>query len=328
MPDGTPYWSSLKHSDILVSMIITSYTLKHFGDLTELITSIRRQQSLDLLEVIFVIEKDKDLFDKTISRLSQITEFSSLILYYSHLDGMSEARNKGSEFARGKFVAFIDDDVVLDKGWLESLVYTMEKYDPIVITGPSHPIWVGTRLDWLPVELSWIVGSTEWFDCHKVTPIRNAWGNNMVVKKTEFLQIGGFSTKYGLHSARRRRWFDPPSEDVDLSLRLNQRFGKQVLYVPSMSVGHKVPKRKLSWKFIIQRSYSIGYQRHVIQKIYQNNSANLLSLETSLIPNLLALWPRSLVTLFKSPKKGMNTLAALFIILMFSSLGFVDRRPY
>jgi glucosyl-dolichyl phosphate glucuronosyltransferase len=322
-------WVSRELRNPLASIVVTSYTSSRLPDLADLIISVKRQDDLNLLEVVVVIEKEMELFEQVTSLLSSMQELASVVLYYAHLQGMSDARNRGCLACSGRFVAFVDDDVVLDDGWLRAAIKVMTYSDAIALTGPSHPIWTDPPLNWIPKELSWIIGSTQWTNYRGITKIRNVWGNNMVVRKKEFLRIHGFSNKYGLHNASRRRWFDPPSEDVDLSIRLTNMFHKPILYVPDLSVGHKVSRRRLSWRFIVQRSYSIGYQRYAIKKLYRYDpKKDPLNTEKSMIPYLLNLWPKSVMLFFKDPKKSLNVITTLSLVICFSLIGYLDRRPY
>ena len=268
-----------------VSIIVTSYSYGRMKDLIDLIKSVREQKQLDRLEIVLVVERDKRLFDEIRNLLSGMADLKSKVLFFERLSGMSEARNKGAEASIGKYLAFLDDDVVLDRSWSINLISTMQNTNAIAITGPSRPIWVDRELDWWPSELSWIIGSTEWFHSKEAIRIRNVWGNNMIVKREEFSRVGGFRKEFGLQSASRRKWFDPPSEDVDISFRLRRSYGDEILYVPGLSVGHKVSQRKISWRFIAQRSFSTGYQRHAIARLYSQD--NFKSIKLFLLSNTL-----------------------------------------
>ncbi len=330
--DHESKWTSdLKSRDqLLLSIVVTSYSRRRAGDLRDLFESVTKQGSLDMMELIVIIEKENALFDYVKRVLNEIHSLSSTVLYFPHIGGMSGARNIGAEESRGKFIAFVDDDVILDEGWFASLSRVVNSHDIISITGPSHPLWGSTKLDWLPRELSWLVGSTDWFDCHALTEVRNAWGYNMAVRRSEFLAVHGFTERFGLHNASRKRWFDPPSEDVDLSLRLVNRFGKPVLYVPGFSVHHKVLSQKVSVFFMAQRAYSLGFQRKSIRMAYSKLKAegSPLSLEMSLVPRMLLLLPKSMAKAPKSPTRSLHIISSVVIVLLFAFLGHLDKRAY
>lgn len=309
-----------------VSIVVTSYSTNRFRDLADLIRSLACQEKSEVAELVVVVERDEELFQKVVRLLKQSHCIRSYVLYYNQLNGMSDARNKGAKASTCDFIAFVDDDVVLDEGWLDNLLRTMESTNAVAATGPAHPIWIGKPVDWFPKELSWIIGSTQWLDHDRITRVRNVWGSNIVLRKDAFMAIGGFSNEFGLHSASRTKWHDPPSEDVDISIRLTMKYKKPILFVPGLSIGHKIPSRKISLGFVAQRSYSVGYQRHSIRRLY--GEYNNLSFEKSLIPRIVALLPSALLTLPKSPRKSMNILMTSTLVLLFATLGFFDRRGY
>lgn len=315
----------------LVSLIVTSYSSGRLRDLTDLLMSVAIQEPIDLIDLIVVIERERSLFEKVVTVLTSLPKLNSSVLFYSNLNGMSGARNVGAAASSAKYVAFVDDDTILEKEWLRSFRETVNNNDVVAITGPSHSLWTGSRLGWFPRELSWLVGSTEWFDCESLTEVRNMWGHNMAVRRYEFLAVNGFSEGLGLHSVSRSRWFDPPSEDVDISLRLRKKFRIPILYVPGFGVRHKVPLRKISLAFVAQRSYSTGYQRRAIKdesSAMIHSRKNSLYIERDLIPRMILLLPKSFVAIPKSLTKSMNIITIIFVAMLFSLLGYCDRRSY
>jgi GT2 family glycosyltransferase len=314
-----------------ISVIVTSYSNERLQDLKDLLDSVASQKPLDQIELVVIIERERNLFEEVTAFLRTKVGLSSSVFFYPKLNGMSEARNIGATMSCGRYLAFVDDDAILEKEWLRSLEDAIDEQDIVAATGPSRPLWVGRELDWFPKELSWIIGSTEWFDSNSLAELRNAWGQNMVVRRDEFAAVNGFCVKYGLHGATRSRWFDPPSEDVDLSLRLREKFGIPILFIPGLSVRHKVKGRKISLGFVAQRSYSTGYQRRAIKNQYLrigNLSKEPLSLERGLIPRMLTLLPRSAAGFPKSPRKSANVIVVAFVSLLFSALGYLDFRTY
>ena len=318
--------SVLHTTDPSISIIITSYSILRLNDIVDLLRSISNQGNLELIQIVLIIERDKQLFDSIKRFLGEGKWFNFAAIYYKEIGGMSRARNIATQYSLGKFLAFLDDDVILCQNWLQTVIRLSSRSDWIGLTGPSSPVWVGEPVNWFPPELSWVLGSTDWFDNGDEVSIRNAWGNNMVVRKAEFVDVGGFIEDYGLRSASRTTWTDPPSEDVDLSIRMTRKFKRPILFLPGLKVGHKVLQSKLTWRFMAQRSYSTGFQRRAIEKLYdRSGEQNILRMEKSLIPRMLVLIPRSLFSLFRKPRDNLRILGALVLVLVFSSLGYLKK---
>lgn len=91
-------------------------------------------QTLDKkrFEVIIILNGAKEPF------FARITEYISnseldFKLYYSESPGVSNARNIGLNHVESTYIAFVDDDDVVSKGYLERLLIVAEK-DSIVIS--------------------------------------------------------------------------------------------------------------------------------------------------------------------------------------------------
>jgi glycosyltransferase involved in cell wall biosynthesis len=56
--------------------------------------------------------------------------------------GLSNAKNAGVRAAAGRVLVFTDDDVVLDRRWLATLVAALESHpsDPVVVGGKIVPV--------------------------------------------------------------------------------------------------------------------------------------------------------------------------------------------
>src|SRR6266545_4700766 len=63
--------------------------------------------------------------------------------------GLSHARNKALEEARGKYIAYLDDDARADAHWLEALVHTFEKTKAAAIGGRVWLDWDGEKPVWV-----------------------------------------------------------------------------------------------------------------------------------------------------------------------------------
>jgi succinoglycan biosynthesis protein ExoM len=70
--------------------------------------------------------------------------------------GLSNARNAVIAEARAagtKLLAFIDDDEMAPKAWLQALLDTNEKTGAIIAAGPSYPFFANAPERWMPIEV-------------------------------------------------------------------------------------------------------------------------------------------------------------------------------
>jgi len=71
--------------------------------------------------------------------------------------GLSQARNRGVEEARGDWLLWIDDDVSVDREWLTAYVRAIEAHsDFSVLGGRILPELEGSPADWLIAGMRWV----------------------------------------------------------------------------------------------------------------------------------------------------------------------------
>lgn len=312
----------------LVSIVITSYTVKRLKDVCELIDSLAKQ-TYQSIEVLIIVEKSQELYDKLEEYISNrykdgLSRNIRLILCKNDL-GMSQARNLGAKIAKGSIIAFIDDDAVPSNEWVEEIVRTFEM-DPSIIgvTGQALPLWEGRSMDWLPKELHWIIGATTWYDDYKMQDVRHTWGMNMAFKRNDFLACGGFSAMYGLKSGEMEGIARFPHEDVEFCLRLKKR-GGHIVYNPSIKVFHKVSSSKVTLRFFVKHAYIQGFAKRVVKELTRKYGYDnyILSREHNLLRRiLLILIPNTIRKIFRKPKLALHQLFIIVTVLSFLAIGY------
>ncbi|MDG6921173.1 MAG: glycosyltransferase family 2 protein [Nitrososphaerota archaeon] len=255
---------------VKMSIIVTSYTSERMGDIQDLLRSIRNQIEQDY-ELVYVTERDVNLRN-AVEREALTLGLPARVIHNTGPPGLSEARNLGMISASGDVLGFVDDDVLLDKGWTKAVVGAFQRHpDTVGLTGPAYPLWVGTPIEWFPREFDWLIGCTRWFEAHSPIRVSNCWGMNMAFRRRDLLDIGGFSAT----SLEKSRYLRPGSgfhsdsafkhgemaEDVDVSLRILQASKGSLFYIPEMKVFNKVYPYRLSKHYIIARSSWVGYSR-------------------------------------------------------------------
>jgi glycosyltransferase involved in cell wall biosynthesis len=305
----------------LLSVIITSYTAERLNDVFELLDSIKGQTYTNI-EVIFVAERSKELYEKVKDYGEKIGLPGFKVLFNYGEPGLSQARNLGIKHANGQIIAFVDDDVVLSSCWAKELVRTFMLDDDIIgITGPALPLWEDKSMDWFPEEFHWVISCTSWTSFNEVTDIRNVWGHNFSFRKEAFSLCGLFNTKYGFPKGTYEGFL---GEDNEFSMRVKAVTKKRIVYNHRVLVRHKVHKYRLRWRVIIRRSYWMGYSRQILRRQYKTSaSENLLNLEQRLLKNVFAHFvPTALKNLLRQPSKSLRRLLVATISLICISLGY------
>ena len=293
----------------MISIVITTYDSDRLGDVSDLLESLRLQSCQDF-EIIYVTERDERLS----SRVSNLLKSKGINGFVIHNDGpwgLSESRNIGVMHSNGGIIAFLDDDVLVKKDWVQSVVDAF-KFGPDVIgvTGPAYPLWIGCPLDWFPPELDWLIGCTRWYHSKSVRKVRNGWGMNMAFTRDAFDKAGLFSVETGYHRG-------PIAEDVEFSMRVRRETGKAIYYIPDMAVFNKVYPYRTNPRFILARSSWIGYTRRAIRRLENTSERADFSMPLTVIMALVGLSPSS---------RGPGTLrrTKLTLLVLFSlGLGFV-----
>jgi len=156
--------------------------------------------------------------------------------------GLDFARNRGMREATGAFLAYFDDDVVVDPGWLEGFVDAWAAHpDAAAVTGPVLPLELATRAQ---VEFERLGGFRQAF--RRTRFGRTLTGNpfypcgpgifgagcNMTVRRDVLRALGGFDEALDTGAPL------PGGGDLDIFYRL-ARGGHPIVSEPRCLVLHQ-----------------------------------------------------------------------------------------
>jgi glycosyltransferase involved in cell wall biosynthesis len=287
---------------MLVSVVVCTHSLDNYPNLLEAVDSLLAQTHRET-EVVIVVDGNKELYQRVVAdygsskspegsrRLvdsnpsnGRIVDRGAIkIVLLEENRGISAARNTGIGAAQGDILAFLDDDAVAERGWLESLVATYQEFDAIAVGGRVLPLWLDRRPDYLPEELYWLVGTThKGFAKEKVTEVRNTFGPNMSFRREVFQKVGLFNKNLGF--ARRGTSYTQ-AEEAEFTLRMKQKLGQGVMYDPKALVYHKIPPSKVRVEALLKRAFYQGYSKALLRKLHP--SADSIAVERSYLKTLL-----------------------------------------
>lgn len=169
--------------------------------------------------------------------------------------GLSHARNTGWRNAKGEYVAYLDDDAVASRSWLEKILKVFETVQPKpgCVGGKVEAIWEAPRPHWLSEAMVPYLTVVAW--SNTPTIVRDGWwlvGANMAFAKSVLQTAGGFNSSLGRIGNRLSS-----NEEIALQ-RLLVKKGHCCYYHPEVAVAHHIPASRLSKGWFFRRVFWQG----------------------------------------------------------------------
>jgi len=180
-----------------ISVIIPTYNEEK--DISECLRSLEKQTYKDF-EIIIV---DDGSTDKTIEI---IKNFKKVKLIRGEHKGPGVSRNLGSKKARRNILVFVDADMTFDKDYLKNLIKPILEDRTGKIIGTTHDYELVKNLNsvW---SRCWGKVRVDYRDSNNKDKISNDAVIFRAIKKSEFLKMGGFNSKYG-YADDQTFWFE------------------------------------------------------------------------------------------------------------------------
>jgi len=226
--------------------------------LNQLLDSVRNLDDIGRIRPEIIVS-DNDSRDNTFEHVNSVAQdFPTTIRVIKVLrGGKSAAINDAVHAASGDVLAFLDDDVVVDRMWLRAI----EDY----FHNGKHRVGQGMiRLQSPATDDPEIQKLIQRYRTvprleHKpdLTEVHSLNGSNFFVFRELFDQVGGLDERLGPGASG-------TSEDVDLAHRL-VRSGTVIGYAPKAVVYHRVDRSRLTDEYFKQSHWRQGRSRFLIR---------------------------------------------------------------
>jgi len=302
---------------MLVSVVVCTHRTDHYEEVTRAVDSLLKQTHPEI-EIIVVVDGVEESYQKMILHYGSQSHIRVIATERSL--GAFGAANVGVKAARGEIVAFMDDDAIAERTWVENLIDAYREFDAIAVGGKILPVWCFGRPDYLPEEMDWLVGVThEGFAEENAVEVRNTFGPNMSFRREVFERIGLFNEELA---------FAPPfyiqGAEADFGWRMKQELGKGVIYNPEAVVYHQVSQSKVKVRALLKRAFCQGYSKALLRRL--NPSGGVLTVERSYLKRLLMKnIPRRIKGCFSRLDRAteIKKLSFLIALILSITIGFL-----
>jgi glycosyltransferase involved in cell wall biosynthesis len=232
---------------VKISAIICTYNGEKF--LSKTLDSLK-QQSLDKNDYEIVVV-DNNSTDATASiTKSFMTDYPELNMQYALQvkAGLSYARNKGIEVAKGAVIVFIDDDAQANTDFLAAHLQVYTTYPNAAGSGGKviADYYNGETPEWISTYIDGLISVIDLGDVVKQFQGKYPIGCNMGFKRSVVQEMGGFNTEITYRS---------DEKFVFLQLQKNKY---DIYYTPNAIAYHHIPAQRLTYQAIVKVSQITG----------------------------------------------------------------------
>ena len=172
--------------------------------------------------------------------------------------GLSNARNRAIDTARGEYIVWTDDDVVVEPGWLRAYADAFRRWPgAAVFGGRIVPRYEPSAAKWVVENEAILRGAYALRDLgNEVLPLsitehRIPYGANFAIRSNE-QRAFRYDPNLGL-APNRRRYYD----EIDVIVRLLES-GETGYWIPDAVVKHCIGPEKQSVRYLTQYFMGLG----------------------------------------------------------------------
>ncbi len=224
-----------------LSIIVCTYNREKY--LSRCLDGLAKQNNIDpqSFEILLIDNKSTDNTKTICNNFISQNKTLNIRYIFEETPGLSNARNRGWNEAKGTFVAYIDDDAIPATEWTQEALSLINRHKNKNLGAFGGPV---VRYAEVPLP-NWVPDDYGNFDAGLTEkPITSLFGCNMVIKKSLLEQFGGFNPNLGMHGKK----IAYGEEDEIFIKMLNANI--PILYSPGIKVQHLLRdyQLKMIWR--------------------------------------------------------------------------------
>ena len=237
-----------------ISVIICTYNRAEL--LKDCLDSLGQQKlSADQFEVLVVDNHSTD--DTRTLVEGYLSTLSHFRYIFEEKQGLSFARNRGYSEARGEYLVYLDDDVIIKNDYLSNVSRVIKDHRPDIMGGPVYPYYRSPRPGWFRDEYE----TRKYEAVSGFSTSCSITGCNYIIRRDVLEAQGLFNPDLGMVGKKVRLGEE---KVILVHYRQGTPSEKQrVYYSLECPVQHYVPAKKMTLLYRLERSFTNG--RLVIQ---------------------------------------------------------------
>jgi glycosyltransferase involved in cell wall biosynthesis len=245
-----------------------------------------------------VIVIDNNSTDSTAGLIRDLMPEHTHLRYFMELEqGLSSARNRGWREARGRYVAYLDDDAKAPPDWLAKAHQIIIEIQPALLGGPYYPWYNSRKPPWFLDQFG--TNELDTIPRFLEPPSSNLSGGNLFICRDLLEKIGGFDVNLGMTGQNLAY-----GEETALQILIRQQYpDEKIYYDPELRILHLVRDEKMTFRWRVRELFWRGvYQVRVQSGYYHGEPASARPLKI-LVKSMLRLALNLTVGLMKYDRR-------------------------
>lgn len=235
-----------------ISFIICTYNRDKY--IYECLSRLAKNTVQEGWEIVLVNNNSTDSTAAECERFAQDYPKTDYRYFVETQQGLSYARNRGIQEAKGDWFVFLDDDAMVGEDYIARLQQHLAAHPEAgAFGGQIEPFFEGETPNWLN---PWAMGFVSAIDLgDEVIPFaKNKYpiGANMGISRKTIENVGTFNTALGRTGNNLMG-----GEEKDIFNRIRQA-GVPILYFPHIKVRHCIPPKRTTTEFIAKLGDGVG----------------------------------------------------------------------
>lgn len=247
----TPFFMS---KSVAITFIICTYNRADYLDDT-LSSLTGAEPPISPVEILVVDNNSEDHTPGVADRYKKM-DLPAIVVrrVQEENQGLSFARNRGIKEASAPVIVFVDDDVRVEKYYINAWLQFFRDYQGVQAAGGKiHVQFDDPRPGWMSRFLLPLLGHHDHGNSVKLYRRPDyPFGGNMAFRKDLFNQFDPFDTELGRIGKELKA-----SEEKELFQRL-KKYGVEVHYVPKAKLFHRVNASRLTTEYIRRQALGLG----------------------------------------------------------------------